>query len=357
MSFRRSFGALLDLAQQGAHLRHDLGELASDDGVGIGFEQRARRLVGQGDGAVGVEADHARRHPREHGLGEAAPQIELAVGLDQLAALDVELARHAVERSDQDADLVIVGQLRDLDVEGAAADPVGGVDQGADRRDEPVRERQAEPHRRQQEQQRDHDEGHHERDLDERALAFGPLVFGDRAPILLDMGDNARVDSAPGIEEGVAGTAQLHQRPHQFAVPGEQDRLAFVGARRLDRFRRYLPIVQRVAQRRAGDQPGARIEDDRLREAAQRDLGRQHAIVEKRVAVVGIGDVVEIVDHRQRIAAHQLPVLLHVGLGHDDRGRERGLDPLVEPVVDAVVQEQGREHGDDDGRGDGHHAE
>ena len=34
-----------------------------------------------------VEADHARPHARQHRLGEAAPLVELLVGLDQLAAL------------------------------------------------------------------------------------------------------------------------------------------------------------------------------------------------------------------------------------------------------------------------------
>ena len=45
---------------------------------------------------------------------------------------------------------------RHLDIEIAGRDQVGGADQPADRRDQPVGEVEPDPHRRQQHDQRDH---------------------------------------------------------------------------------------------------------------------------------------------------------------------------------------------------------
>ena len=60
-------------------------------------EQLARGAVRQFHAALRVEPDHAGRDAGQHGLGEAAALVDLAVGLHQLGALRRELAGHAVE--------------------------------------------------------------------------------------------------------------------------------------------------------------------------------------------------------------------------------------------------------------------
>ncbi len=89
------------------HLRHGLGQRLADLLVEIGAEQHRGRAVGQVDAAGVIEPDDAGRDAGQHRLGEAAALVELAVGLDQLAALGLELMRHAVEGARQRAELLV----------------------------------------------------------------------------------------------------------------------------------------------------------------------------------------------------------------------------------------------------------
>jgi hypothetical protein len=73
-----------------------------------GIEEAAGCPVRQDDAPLLVEADDPGRDAREHGLGEAPPRVELLIGVDQLAALVLQLQRHAVEGAAEDGDLVVV---------------------------------------------------------------------------------------------------------------------------------------------------------------------------------------------------------------------------------------------------------
>ena len=78
-----------------------------------------------------VEADDAGRDPGQHRLGEAAALVELAVGLDQLALLALELVGHAVEGAAQatpssSSRLAFRHARRQI----AGADPLGGARPG-----------------------------------------------------------------------------------------------------------------------------------------------------------------------------------------------------------------------------------
>ncbi len=56
-----------------------------------------RRLVGGGDGALGVETQHAGADPRKDGLDELAAEFRLLTGRLQRPLLDLKIMCHPVE--------------------------------------------------------------------------------------------------------------------------------------------------------------------------------------------------------------------------------------------------------------------
>ena len=129
-------------------------------------EQRLGRRVDDGDHAARIEADHAGRDAGQDRLREApAPVDEVARG-GQAVVLAAQLGRHLVEGLAEMGEVALRPPNRHLDVEIAGRDLVGRVDQAADRRDEPVGEVEAEPDRREEDDQRDQREHGREGDLD-----------------------------------------------------------------------------------------------------------------------------------------------------------------------------------------------
>ena len=82
LRLRQPVGPALGLVQQHRHLGRDFGEVLPDRQFEIDAEQRRGRAVGQVDAAVAIEPDHPGRDAGQHRLGEAAPLVELPVGLD-----------------------------------------------------------------------------------------------------------------------------------------------------------------------------------------------------------------------------------------------------------------------------------
>ena len=89
------------LFQEAGHLRRDLGQVFADRQVEIDAQQGRRGAVGEVDPAGAIEADDPCRYPGQHRLGKPAPLIQLAVGLDQLALLRLDLIGHPVEGATQ----------------------------------------------------------------------------------------------------------------------------------------------------------------------------------------------------------------------------------------------------------------
>ena len=65
------------------------------------------RGIGDGDAPVVLDADHGRRHAREHRLDEPAPVVHLILRLDDLVALRADFGDHLVEGTRQAADIAI----------------------------------------------------------------------------------------------------------------------------------------------------------------------------------------------------------------------------------------------------------
>ena len=139
--------------------------------------------------AIGIEADDAGGHARQHRFGEAAALVELLIGGDEIVALLLQLLGHAVEGARQRLEVAWSFELGDLGVEIAGRDAPRRIEQAHHRRHDAVGEPQAEPDRRQKEDQRH--AGIHQREghLDARALLQQLVVFGLGGPRLVELVD------------------------------------------------------------------------------------------------------------------------------------------------------------------------
>ena len=103
-----------------------------------------------------IDADDAGAGAREHRLAEAPAAVDQVAGVHQVVALGAQVVRHAVEGLAELAEIALGFVHRHLHMQIAGRDHIGGVDQAADRRHQPVGEIQPDQHRRQQHDQRDH---------------------------------------------------------------------------------------------------------------------------------------------------------------------------------------------------------
>ena len=344
------------LVHDRAHLGHGVGESAADQLVGAARQQLERRAVGILDAALGIEPDDAGGHARQYRFGEPSPRVELAVGLDEFAALGSQLLGHTVEGAAQAGDLVVARAFLDARVEVAPAHLLGGGDEVAYRPRELGREGEAEPHRGEQQQQRDDAEYEGESYLDLRSLALEALILGDGVLGALHIPHRAGVHEAPDEQIGVDEHLEANQRAHPvIGIAGEDDHLAVVGL--VHRLERNALQEKRKGQPRAPEHAPVAAKHHDLGQRPERRLGYQEPVEHGGAADQRAPGAVDIVGHGERIGADHLAMLVEIRLGHRERCAEGRLDPLAEPRFDAEVEEQDREHRDDDRRSDGDDAE
>ena len=339
---------LVGTAQHGGKLRHRLGERAADELGSIATEELLRRAVGKRDAVVAIETDDTRRHAGEHGLHEAAPLGELGVGGDEVRALALQLLGHGVEVHRQAAQVPLATPDRQLDLQVALGDVLGGADQPADRRHEAARKPDPRPDRGQQRGQRDHEIHHAVRKLEAAANLAQALVGPHprlRAP---QVPHHFRVDAAGDVEIGVRVVAKLGQRGDAEGVARHQQR--------------HLPALGRTDQvlRRSDVGDLLILEHGHLHRAlgidhigdgqvAQAGL-RKHQLA--KLARVG-GDlrcrIVEVLGHVDDVGADHLPMLVQVGVRHVERVEHDRHGLLVEPVVEGTREGGGGGNGEQQG--------
>ena len=295
-----------------------------------------------------IEADDPGGDPGEHRLGEASAVVELQVGVLQRLLLTVDLAGHAIEGTAERADLVVAPGLGDTRRELAGPDPVGGGDEPADRPGDPVGELEAEPDRRQQHQECHHNEDHHEGDLDAVALLFEPLVVPHHRLNLPRVRDHLRLQGARDVEVGVDEAGQLDQRAHTVA-DARQNHEAALRRRIHGPLGQGLDLEPEAALVAADDIPVA-VENDHFGERERVGGFVQDSGQQLRIAHELHGVAVDPQGRGQGADANAVALLVHIGLGHDQRTVERARDLLAEPGLHAEVEEERREHGDDDRR-------
>ena len=113
-------------------------------GSGRNTEVALSRRVHRTDPGLSVDRDHTGADRAEHHLHVATPLLDLRGRLLEVCARVAQITRHAVERFDQQADLVVRVRL-DLHVEISARDLGGAFRQRSDRPGHPLGKPHAEP--------------------------------------------------------------------------------------------------------------------------------------------------------------------------------------------------------------------
>ena len=263
----------------------------------------------------------------------------------QVVALGAQLLRHLVEGLAELGEVALPAPHRHLHIEIAGRNQIGGADQAADRRDQPVREIEPDPHRRQQHDQRD--DGVHQREGDLHADAARLEIGEFRDALLrrLQLLDHARIERARDIEIGVVVAAQLDHRRDALRSP-ETSRPAARSRRR----RRARPAaadgpmsptpsmsafsitVRSLCTIRVSGRP-------RTRRLRGQELAEALAVaVEQRL---GAADVER---HRGDLAADQRAMLVEIDLRDGERVLDHRLDAGREPGRKPAVE---RDAGDD----------
>ena len=176
-------------------LGRDLGERKPEHLAFRAPDQLLGRAIEDGDAAVGIDADDAGAGAGQHRFGESPAAVDQIARAHDVVVLRAQLLRHLVEGLAELGEVAFRAADRHLDVQIAGRDDVGGADQAADRRDQPVGEIQPDPGRGQQHDERDDGEHQREGDLNAEPARFEIGVFADallgRAQLLRRRADRA----------------------------------------------------------------------------------------------------------------------------------------------------------------------
>ena len=187
---------LKNLGEFGRDRRQRLAEDVALDAA----DQPLRRAVENGNPAVGIDADDAGAGAGKHGFGESPPAVDEIARANDVVMLRAQLLRHLVEGLAQLGEIAFGAAHRHLNIEIAGRDHVGGADQTADRRDQPVGEIQPDPGRRQQNDQRNDREHQRERDLDAEPPLFEIGVFADALLGIAQLLHDSRIEQPGDVE-------------------------------------------------------------------------------------------------------------------------------------------------------------
>ena len=350
---------------EGGPDEHLLEELT--DRARLGEAEHPRRGAVDGrEAAERVEGDHAGRDGLEHGLGVAAAILELRVlvgeievGFFEPLLRLAEVVGHAVERLDQDADLVVGPRLH-LVGEVARGDLTRRLGELGDRAGDPAREVETEPREREDDDQRHQQEQEDVDALDRRLQELELLVLLKRLrdaaharlePVRHVHGDDDRADDlllGPGARgpdrhrrlDDVAGGDLTHGGNLLAGQAALQLVLVDVLGRQVGEQR--IPYVHELLSLRAEHRHRADPETFLLLD----EEGAQ-ALASVR------GEEPVAVDHTPEVSAvaerRPLEVAV-VRLRHGQRLVERALHLGLEPPLDRLVDEVRRDHEDQDRR-------
>jgi len=264
--------------------------------------------------------------------------------------LGAQLMRHLVEGL-AEASEVAAGTLdRDLDLQVAGRDHVGGADQAADRRDQAIGEIEPDPRRRQQHDERDDAEHQRERHLNADFVQLQIGILGDALPGRAQLLDDLRIEQADDVEIHVVVAVQFNGAVDAF---GDQPDLRLGLGDLAQRFRLWR-------QRRIGDGDVGAIDDLAVRR--EDEHGRQ-AAPGRLLGQEFVELVVVLVEHRlgagkligqgQDFAVHGLETFADISVGDEIRGFDDGARTRGEVAIEAAIERRTGDHCDQDGRNRG----
>ena len=288
--------------------------------------------------------------PGQHRLGEAAAAVDDVARAHDVVALRAQLVRHAVEGLAEMGEIALRLAHRHAHIEVAGRHGVGGADQAADRRHQPVGEVEPDPHRRQQHDQRDHRVHQREGDLHAEPARFQRRVFGDALARRLQLRHHARIEQPRDVEIIVREFVDLDHGGDVVGV-GQQHDL------RLGR----RDMRQRLARRQreglvhlglgARDDLEVLVEDDGGGEPAHGGLEGEELRQLGRLGIEQRLGARQVEAHHHDVGAHDLRVIVQIGFGDDQRVLDRRAGAGREQAVEAAVErDAGHDRHQDRGR-------
>ena len=254
------------------------------------------------------------------------------------------------------AEVAVLTPHRHLDIEVAGRHLVRGVDEPPDRRDQAVREIEAEPHRRQQ-----HDQGHErehgrEGDLDAELLLLEHLVIGDARFRRRDELGGARIDGTGDEQDAPVMGRELEDRAEHVAGTRDQAQRVLLAGLAQILLARRRHVLERTALDPLRHRP-VRLDQHGQREAEEGGARGHELAKQVAVGVEQPARPVEIRRHQIGLAGERPALRVPVGRGDLDRVRHDRLDRAGEPGVEAAIERDGGDQRDEHRRKRRHEAE
>ncbi len=308
------------------------------------------------DAPLGVERDDARADVAQHHLHVATASLQLGVGAFETVARVAQVARHAVERTHQEADFV-VGMRIDLHVEVAARHFGGAFGERADRRRNALGDAESPPDREEHHDQREQQQFELVEALDVPGVGLEAAVLVVRRADLREL---------LGQREGHE-VVHHHRADCLLLLEARPDRHGDADHRATDDF---LDARSRVARQRRRHQIAVGTGEVRGRDVGvhrddQRFTGRAEYLDDAEVIVAL--PVLHEAGERLALLFAQQPLLGHlirdavreercvvggrlvVGVGDLPALVERAVDLQAEPGVDRVADDRRRDQEEHDG--------
>ncbi|ENN87046.1 nitrogen regulation (two-component sensor histidine kinase) protein [Rhizobium freirei PRF 81] len=331
----------------------DLSQILADQLVAFQRQQIFGRRVDDGDAPIVLDADHSRRHARQHRLDEAAAVVDLVLRLQDFIALGADFRDHLVEGAREAADVTVCGAHRHQYIHIARGHIVGSADKEADRPHDTVGNGDRGPDCGQQHDERKADVEHGEGDLERHAPLFHRLVFGG---VVLDHPHGVhdpRVDGTHRVEERARDFIQLDDRADEVGHTGWNERRLTIG-------RRVECVLRNGRQRPLGldfrldDGAAVAAHEESAEQAAPPGLAGHQIGKAGTIQTVKRTIALQIVRHRNRLALQIARIFHQIGLRDILRGADDLLRAHAEPAVEAHIQRQARNDGDQNCRRDRH---
>ncbi|OIQ76560.1 hypothetical protein GALL_417550 [mine drainage metagenome] len=192
-------------------------------------KQPLRRAVDEVDPALCVTSDNAGGDRRQNRVKLTPPRLGLAVVLDQRLALPLQLPRHLVEDAAQHGNFIVALFLLHLHVQIAGADPLRGTRQTPNGARKALGKPEAQPYRREDEDQRKAQIEQPELEQQATALALKLLIQVDGLLGFIQQFQYLAIHDARNVEIAIDIRGQRDQRAQLVIIPIiDQNRLALL---------------------------------------------------------------------------------------------------------------------------------
>ena len=343
---------------QPAEFGRHLTQRPADDGRVADGQKLDRAVIDGRDTALAVKADHACRHPGEHGLDEPAAARGFLAGGPQRGLLRFEIARHAVESGRQRLDLA--GAVLAVYTRGqvTACNLVCRLHQTANGRGDGAGRRHPQPDRTDKYQQGGLEISKGKGGLDTGSALAGFTEGNDGFPAIAHLGHQSRLHRPDKIQIGLAVTRQRIQGADGIRVLGHLNGSRLSPGGRFEVPERRREIGRRARQFASRQHLSLSVDNVEGGIAKQvSDLGQDFRKLDR---IVEAGPRLrrgQLLSDGLQIRFDLQADVPDIGLADQRTVLDRRGDILAEPLVHAAIDQQAEHQGDQHRRYQRHHRE